>query len=267
MQKQNCFDDTIFGMRYIFENITNLIIFKNLKYFLLLLPLVTFGQKQVTSENQDLLWTRYHLTLNFSDQWKWVTEADNRIFLNSFHRSQFITHTHVHRSLGKQAEVSLGFTYNNTLPAEPFEKNLTGTSEYRPFQEFYFKENFDMLPLKIQHRFRSEERFFKPLEQQTSFNWRFRYQLSLAYPINQFLTFKINDELFINAGQQIVNNTFDANRLYTGLAFKIKGPLRVETGYLRSVQQLSTGTQYLKRDNIRLSVFHQINLKSDERPL
>ena len=242
-----------------------MLIKKSIKYsftLLILGALSARGQKEIISENQDLLWTRYHLTTHFSDRWKWVNEADNRLFLSSFHRAQFIGHTHVHRALGKNTEASIGFTYSNVNPPEPFETNPKSTSEYRPFQEFYFKQGMNHDRVKLQHRFRSEERFFDPTDGVTNFNWRFRYQLALSYSINRVIEAKANEEIFINAGKNIIYNPFDASRLYGALAFKIGKPLTFEAGYLRSVQQLSSGNQFLKRDNIRLTLFHQISPNS-----
>lgn len=232
-----------------------------LVFLLVLVSARGLAQKKIISENQDLLWTRYHLTLKFSDRWKWATEADNRLFVSSFNRAQFIAHTHVHRSFGEQAEVSLGFTYSNTNPAEPFNEHPVSTPEYRPFQELYLKHILQEERIHVQHRFRSEERFFIPAESKVIFNWRFRYQIALSYILSKKWGVKLNNETFINAGKNVVFNTFDANRLYGALAFKVMKPLTIELGYLRSIQQLKSGDAYLKRDNIRFTLFHQIDFK------
>ncbi len=251
-----------------FERITHL---NRKAAFYLEAVLLVFGfvpvmaQKQRISENQDLLWTRYHLTLRFSERWKWATEADNRVFLSTLNRAQIIAHTHLHYSFSSETEASLGMTYSLVNPPDAFDEDPLTIPEIRPFQEFYLRQNFDNSPLKIQHRFRSEERFFRnsdgsQLIDGHNFNWRFRYQIALEYPVDQKFSIKFNDELFINAGKNIVYNVFDTNRIYGALAYHPLKPLVVELGYLHSVQQQRSGSSLLIRDNIRFTIFHQIDL-------
>ena len=69
------------------------------------------------------------------------------------------------------------------------------------------------------------------------------------------------DEIFINAGENIVHNTFDQNRIYAAFQYGINKNIAVELGYLKSFQQRSSGVDYYDRDIIRFNLIHKINLQ------
>ncbi|MGR3811215.1 DUF2490 domain-containing protein [Jiulongibacter sp. NS-SX5] len=218
------------------------------------------AQKKTLSENQDLLWTRYSISLPITAKISWTNEVDNRLFMSSWNRFQTIGHSLLHFNPEPSLTVSGGITFSNANPPEPFSENPTSRSEMRFNQLLTFTQKEKKLDLS--HRIRFEERFFmsNPVSEGT-FNWRFRYMFTVSKPLNENLTLKLSDEVFINAGKNIVFNTFDANRLYAALNYKICAPLGVELGYLRSVQQLSDGLTYLKRDNIRFTLYHNLKTK------
>lgn len=68
---------------------------------------------------------------------------------------------------------------------------------------------------------------------------RFRYQLGLDIPIwknekQQTIIVKIKDEIMFNAGNKIVKNTFDQNRIYLAVNYKLNNSYAVELGYMTS---------------------------------
>lgn len=65
----------------------------------------------------------------------------------------------------------------------------------------------------------------------------------------------------INAGQKIVYNTFDQNRIYAGLQYGFNKNITFELGYLNSFQQRAGGVDYYDRDIIRFTLYHKINLQ------
>ncbi len=253
-------------MRYVFEKITTL---KNLPALNLLFSLLTvkaFAQKEVIKEGQNLLWARYHLTWNCSDKWAWVNEVDNRVFISNFHNAQLIAHSHLHYKISNETEASIGITYSQTNPVDPETKNPLSVPEIRPFQEYYLKQKMSK-KFGIQHRFRLEERFFRNNNGQElvaglNFNMRYRYQLALNYLANKNFTIKAVEELFVNSGKNIVYNTFDSNRLYFALNYKICKGFSTELGYLKSIQQTRNGKTYVDRNNIRFTIYHTIRNRS-----
>lgn len=232
-----------------------------------MIHLSAFAQKKAITEGQNLLWTRLHYTAQFGQNWSWVNEADKRVFVSNFKEAQFVYHTHVHRKFNEQVETALGFTFSSSKPTNPEAKIRLAVPELRPFQELYLKQKVNQWGL--QHRFRTEQRFFRNndgivLTEGYNFNWRLRYQIALSRNLSKNLQLRLNDELFINAGKNILFNTFDTNRIYGALNAKVAKNLNVELGYLRSVQQLRSGDTYLKRNNIDLRYSTKQRLNRNE---
>ena len=97
-------------------------------------------------------------------------------------------------------------------------------------------------------------------------SFRFRYLLGWTFPIiknknktEELVFVKIQDEIMINAGSKIVQNTFDQNRIYFALNYKISNKFSVETGYLNSFQQQPTGDDFFNRNILRLTIFQNID--------
>lgn len=65
-------------------------------------------------------------------------------------------------------------------------------------------------------------------------------------PKTAFLFF--NNEVHINAGKEIVNNYFDQNRLFIGLAYQFSAHLNAHLGYMNVFQQLPEGNKHVKTD-------------------
>jgi len=100
-------------------------------------------------------------------------------------------------------------------------------NEHRIFQQIITKQN--AAKLRIQHRYRFEQRFVEE-----DFKLRFRYFLSLAYPLWENNTTK--QELYLAAYNEIFLNknniVFDRNRLYGGLGYRLNNKVRFELGYM-----------------------------------
>jgi hypothetical protein len=64
----------------------------------------------------------------------------------------------------------------------------------------------------------------------------------------------------INAGRNIIKNTFDQNRIYGAFQYGINKNIALELGYLKSFQKRASGVDYFDRDIIRFTFFHKISL-------
>src|SRR5205085_7086158 len=89
-------------------------------------------------------------------------------------------------------------------------------------------------------------------------NIRFRYKLETHYSISSKFNVIAFDEIFINVGKKIINNTFDHNRLGLGLQFSLLKNLDLELTYINWFQELQSGSEYFKRDIVRLAFNHVI---------
>ncbi len=98
-------------------------------------------------------------------------------------------------------------------------------NEHRIFQQFTSLQTIGSI--KIQHRYRFEQRFVE-----RDFKQRFRYFVSLNIP----LKIKKNTQTYLSVYNEIFMNTnspvFDRNRLYGGIGYNINKNIRVEIGYM-----------------------------------
>lgn len=107
-----------------------------------------------------------------------------------------------------------------------FASDKLSETEYRFYQDI--QEQKRIQGINLEQRLRIEQRFFRTgADKQASvrnFNWRFRYKLGGAIPLAALglknLSWYIGDEIFINAGNEIMYNTFDQNRFLTGCVFQ-----------------------------------------------
>jgi hypothetical protein len=74
----------------------------------------------------------------------------------------------------------------------------------------------------------------------------------------------ITNEVFINAGKNIVNNYFDPNRFSVGLGYQFATHLNAQFGYMNVFQQLPAGNKYVNSDAIRLFIFHNLDLRRND---
>lgn len=79
------------------------------------------------------------------------------------------------------------------------------------------------------------------------FTDRVRYLLSVTIPVAsdpRVPALVVSDEVLLQFGSSIVNNTFDQNRLFGGLKKRLSGNWSFDLGYLMVYQQKSSGYQY-----------------------
>jgi len=241
----------------------------SIKLFCLLL--ICFASKAQTEKNidhQSLLWTRYYNQLTINNKWSIHTEFDNRIFINPVQENLYVFRIHGRYKINNTVDFGAGYAYFSVATQDPEVTYDFRIPEYRGQQDVTFKQEFDRFTMN--QRFQVEERFIHnankvELLPGTTFSWRFRYRLQGEYSCwkkdNQYLKGIVYDELMINAGESIVKNTFDQNRIYAALQYGINKNFAVELGYLNSFQQRASGVDYFDRDIIRFTLFHKIKLQ------
>lgn len=234
------------------------------------------AQKQITHQSQ--YWLRYYGKYNLSPKSEINLEIDDRRFFKNNRQANWVLpRVTVIRKLGEGWSAGAGFTYyTSTNPADPSILSTITVPELRPHQELDYKQNIHYLT--ISHRFKLEERWTRnssstKLTTGYNFKSRFRYQLQLQYPLlkratpSGSLNAKVSDEIMLNMGHSVVNNTFDQNRAYAALNYGISNHFQVELGYMNSFQQRTSGTQYYDRDIVRLTVYHTINFYKNHSPI
>jgi hypothetical protein len=243
---------------------------KNIKVFILLFTcFITRAQTEKNVDHQTLLWTRYQNHLTINSKWLLQTEFDNRIFINPTEQNTFVFRTQGRYKINNSIEIGAGYAHFSTSTQDPYVTHDFKVPEYRGQQDITWKQELNKNIL-LNQRFQVEERFIHnanktELLSGTTFTWRFRYRLQ-----GEFLCWKkeqqnlkaiVYDEIMINAGENVVNNTFDQNRFYTALQYGVNKNIGLELGYLKSFQQRSSGIDYFDRDIIRFTFHHKISLK------
>lgn len=148
--------------------------------------------------------------------------------------------------------------------------NVPENRLWQQIQWYERKNGFNMMQW-----FRVEERFRRKvtageLTDDYNFNWRFRYNISFTIPLKgkqvapktPFVF--LNDEIHINAGENIGINYFDQNRLFLGLGYQFTAHLNAHLGYMYVFQQLPEVNKYVHIDAIRFFIFHNLDFRNQE---
>ncbi|REG98658.1 DUF2490 domain-containing protein [Flavobacterium aquicola] len=246
---------------------------KRIKIFgFLLLCFIARAQTEKNVDQQSLLWTRYFNQLTINNSWSIHTEFDNRIFINPAEQNLYLIRIQGRYKINNNIEVGAGYSYFSVATQDPDITNDFRTPEHRVQQDISWKQDLSSSML-LHQRFQVEERFIHNANKEEllsgyTFNWRFRYRLQGEFTCwkkeNQYLKAIVFDELMINAGEKIVKNTFDQNRIYGAAQYGINKNIALELGYLKSFQQRASGVDYYDRDIIRFTFYHKINLKKNK---
>lgn len=226
------------------------------------------AQKRI--ENQKLIWYGYYNQLKWNDKWSLNSEIQERHFYNPVAQHQLVFRSNLDRVIKGDWNISAGMTLFLQSPNDPNSDSNLMVPELRLDIGFSNKQKIGLLT--ISHRYKAEARFFHDVANERLVggfrfsNFRFRYQLGLDFPLwkeetKEKLLLRLKDEIMFNAGRKIVENTFDQNRIYLGLNYKINANCAIEVGYLNWFQQQKNGIDFYDRDIIRFSVFHIIHLK------
>jgi len=223
-------------------------------------------------ENREMFWLGYfnqtRLT-NHSGIWAEGHIRLNDHFVNEVHATLFrIGYIYY---INDQTRLTLGYA-NQTQYGHDGAPNVP---EHRPWQQiqwFEKKNGFNMMQwVRLEERFRGKVED-NELTDEYNFNFRIRYNMAFSIPLKgkkmepkiPFLF--LNNEIFINFGEDIVNNYFDQNRLFAGLGYQFTQHLNAHLGYMYIFQQLPEGNKYINTNAIRLFVFHNLDFrkKNDE---
>ncbi len=243
---------------------------KKIFFLLLLTPVLSLAQKQ--TEYTEQAWFGYlnqtRLT-NRSGIWLDLHFRLNDHFVKepaiAMARLGYIFYVNDQNRLAAGYAYITQYSNSNGLPNVP---------EHRLWQQFQWFEKKKWL--SIMQYVRLEERFRRKVEEgelvdEYTYTSRVRYAMAFTIPLKgepgapktPFVF--INNELMINFGSEIVNNYFDQNRFFVGLGYQFTKNLNASVGYLNVFQQLPAASTFRHVDGIRLFVFHNLDLRPDDR--
>ena len=191
--------------------------------FLLMLPLIGFSQDSDLGN-----WMIYIGNKKLNPKWNIHNEIQYRNYNAIGDLEQLLIRGGLGYNLTENNNnLLLGYGYilseNYIIAADDKES----VNEHRIYQQFTTKQSVGKLNLS--HRYRFEQRFVE-----SDFKMRFRYFLSLNYPLKRFTV--SNSLLYAAAYNEIFLNTessvFDRNRLFGGVGWKLNDKLKFEIGYM-----------------------------------
>ena len=235
---------------------------------LMVLSTSLHAQKQITYVQQ--FWAAYSNQTRFSD--KWGVWADFHLrtkedFFTNF--STAIARIGLTYYATDQLRFTAGYAFVNHFPADAHPD--ISQPEHRPWQQVQWQNNAKKT--RLTQWFRLEERYRKKIKDNDelsegyNFNWKMRYNVMLMFPLSKksfapnTLSLVLNDELHINFGKEIVNNYFDQNRLFIGLAYHVNAKDNIQFGYMNLFQQLPAGNRYRSVHAPRITYFHNLDLR------
>lgn len=227
---------------------------------ILLFSCQSFGQIKKTNQQ----WVHYYSQLNISKKWSELTDAGFR-WQNKFqNKSLYLVRSAIAYETNPSLRLAVGFAHLGFFSSDSLYK-----LEFRPYQEITFKKSFNSI--KSEQRFRVEERIFDGFRSANnspynSFNFRFRYQIALNFPVKK-LTFKspnrsisltVSNEIFLNAGNKNLS-FFDQHRVVLGPTFQINEKLIISMLYNMQFASSSQTKVYLLSSVAWLTIRHKIN--------
>ena len=187
-------------------------------------------------------WLIYFGNKDLNSTLNWHHEIQYRNYNLLGELEQLLIRTGLGYDVNENNNILLGYGFIDSRNRVIETNEISKVNEHRIYQQFISKQAIGKL--KIQHRYRFEQRFIED-----DFKLRYRYFLSLKIPLqktNKKYYISAYNELFVNATGE---NTFDRNRIYGGLGYALNSNIKLELGYMNQIFNTSS------RDQINLICF------------
>tara|TARA_Y100000385_G_scaffold266570_1_gene301867 strand:- start:382 stop:1035 length:654 start_codon:yes stop_codon:yes gene_type:complete len=193
-------------------------------------------------ENEVGNWLIYIGNKELNNSLNWHHEIQHRNYNLFGDLEQLLLRTGLGFDVNANNNILLGYGFIDSRNIIGQTDKKLKVNEHRVYQQFISKHTIGKL--KIQHRYRFEQRFVED-----EFKLRYRYFLSLKIPFlksNEKYYISSYNELFINS---YGDNTFDRNRIYGGLGYSLNSNIKFELGYMIQIFKSSS------RDQLNLICF------------
>jgi len=203
---------------------------------LIILFLINFLNAK-SQENNIGNWLIYLGNKDLSSSLNWHHEIQHRNYNLFGELEQLLVRTGLGYDINENNNALLGYGFIDSRNRVMETNEIFKVHEHRIYQQFISKQAIGKI--KIQHRYRFEQRFIED-----NFKLRYRYFLSLNIPLlitNEKYYISAYNEIFVNANQE---NTFDRNRIYGGLGYKLNSNIKLELGYMNQIFNSSSRDQF-----------------------
>ncbi|MCA6441762.1 MAG: DUF2490 domain-containing protein [Chitinophagaceae bacterium] len=153
--------------------------------------------------------------------------------------------------------------YDTYQPTGTFKTPIV-TNEFRIWEQLILNNTIDRL--KIEHRYRFEQRFING----DSYRNRFRYRLNTILPINNKVIQK--KTFYLNLSDEIALNNrdvfFEQNRIFVGAGYGISNQVTIQAGWLNRFDNFGNGMEQ-KKKFLQLSLllsFSEAKSGAERRP-
>lgn len=230
---------------------------------LIVLPKINAQQKTVNKVNEQ--WMQYYNQTKLNDKWTLNGDIGFRWRDGFDENSLYIVRVGANYKFNKTMGIAAGIAHLGFYAEDKINR-----LEIRPYQEFNMTNTSGKV--SVLHRFRVEERIFYPvidgkILSTNDFNFRFRYRFMLNIPVfnlsskdaDQKVYLNLGDEIMINAGKNIVYNTFDQNRILIGANFQVDKNLGLALTYNNQFSATKKAANYNHTNVIWLQITQKID--------
>ena len=190
-----------------------------------------------SQENNLGNWLIYFGNKDLNSKLNWHHEIQYRNYNLLGELEQLLIRTGLGYNVNEYNNILLGYGFIDSRNIFTETNEIIKVNEHRIYQQFISKQTIGKI--KIQHRYRFEQRFIED-----DFKLRYRYFLSLNVPLlkgNEKYYISAYNEIFINSNEV---NTFDRNRIYGGLGYKLNSNIKLEMGYMNQIFNNSSRDQF-----------------------
>jgi hypothetical protein len=242
---------------------------------LVLLALLSVFSSTAQKEFVDQSNSWFSVTGNHRLTQKWGLHSDFQYRRSDFlsKRLQVLGRIGVEYYLPNSGEITLGYVWSRHYPfgLQPASSTI---DENRFWQQFSIRSDYGRI--RLQHRYRLEQRFLRKWQQdqsgdfylgETSVRHRIRYRLQFMIPLNQrkisdktwFLN--ISDEVFLGFGKGVEKNVLDQNRIYLGFGYRFDSKLNLQAGYQNQYVVKKDGVQVERNHILQISAFMSLDFR------
>ena len=226
------------------------------------------SQKQVTSVQQ--IWLGNTSQVRFSDHWGLSFDVQVRSREKFFTGlSQVSSRIGAVYYLNESIRIAAGYYFADNIPRD-YHKAVF-QDEHTGWQQISWSAKKPRL--NINQSFRLEERFRHRVISETKlgegygFNYRTRYNILMNIGLSRkpftphTLAAVVYNEVYLNFGKQIIHNTFDQFRIYTGFNYTLTKNANLQFGYMYSFQKLAAGNKYRNLHAARIFYLYNLDLR------
>lgn len=241
---------------------------RGITFFALLGVLQCGAQKDVTTSEQT--WLGYIQQVRLTEKWGAIADVHFRTVNNWVQGNNlWLLRAGATYFFNDRTQATAGYAHFHYFAGESHPQDAR--PEHRLYQQVLWMNNGPKL--RLQNRIRTEERWRQHMGSRGealpgyNFNWRFRAQWQLLYPLGKrlyapgTLALLVADEAMLNFGKEIVYNTFDQNRIIAGVQWQTGKASFIQAGYMHIFQQQAAGNKYRQSHVARIFYTHNLDLR------